>query len=93
MSNNERVRENRLRRAAHRQGLQLVKSRRRDPRALGYGTYQLLDGNAVVASGRDLDAVEERLLGCTVDDPNHDHEGLWWSAYDDMAAVGPPPKG
>ncbi|CQD20012.1 hypothetical protein BN970_04593 [Mycolicibacterium conceptionense] len=36
-------RENRLRRAAARQGLQLQKSRARDPRAIGYGTYQLAD--------------------------------------------------
>jgi hypothetical protein len=37
----EKVRENRLRRMADRQGLQLVKSRRRDPRAVDYGTYAL----------------------------------------------------
>jgi hypothetical protein len=35
--------ENRLRRAADRQGLRLVKSRRRDPRAVDYGQYNLLD--------------------------------------------------
>ena len=35
--------ENRLRRAASRQGLQLQKSRARDPRAIGFGTYQLVD--------------------------------------------------
>lgn len=38
-----KVRENRARRAAKRQGLELVKSRRRDPRSLGYGGYQLVD--------------------------------------------------
>ena len=38
-----KVFENRLRRAAGRQGLRLEKSRRRDPRALGYGTYMLVD--------------------------------------------------
>lgn len=66
----DKVRENRLRRAAERQGLRLEKSRRRDPRALGYGTYQLVDpynSNAVVASrlpdgyGLDLDDVEGEL--------------------------------
>jgi hypothetical protein len=50
------VRHNRLRRAAQRQGLTLSKSRRRDPRATDYGTYQL--GGRALA---DLDAVEEAL--------------------------------
>jgi hypothetical protein len=35
--------ETRLRRAADRQGLRLVRSRRRDERALDYGTYWLVD--------------------------------------------------
>jgi hypothetical protein len=39
----EKVRENRLRLAARRQGLALVKSRRRDPRAIGFGCYSLVD--------------------------------------------------
>ena len=45
MSSDEsvKVRENRLRRKARRQGLELQKSRRRDPHALDYGTYQLVD--------------------------------------------------
>jgi len=38
-----KVLENRLRRAAARQGLRLEKSRARDPRAVDYGTYQLVD--------------------------------------------------
>jgi hypothetical protein len=38
----EKVRENRIRRAAERQGLRLVKSRRRDPRAIDYGRYWLV---------------------------------------------------
>jgi hypothetical protein len=59
----EKVRENRLRRAAARQGLILRKSRRRDPRALDYGNYWLVDlaGNYLVAggeSGINLDDVE-----------------------------------
>jgi hypothetical protein len=60
----EKVRENRLRRMADRQGLRLVKSRRRDPRALDYGTYMLVDANHnIVASGEhmDLDDVERVL--------------------------------
>ncbi|MBX7455499.1 hypothetical protein GR927_46600 [Mycolicibacterium sp. 3033] len=47
MSDQERkVLENRLRRAAQRQGLRLEKSPLRDPRALGYGTYRLADPRA-----------------------------------------------
>jgi hypothetical protein len=38
-----KVMENRLRRAAARQGLRLEKSRTRDPQASDYGTYQLVD--------------------------------------------------
>src|SRR5215207_6927885 len=39
----EKVRENRMRRMAQRQGLQLHKSPRRDPRAYDYGRYMLID--------------------------------------------------
>jgi hypothetical protein len=70
-----KVRENRLRRAASRQGLLLVKSRRRDPKAHDYGLYLLVDdtvGSHVPAAqmrisafanggGMTLDQVEERL--------------------------------
>ena len=63
------VRENRLRRAAHRQGLRLERSRRRDPHALDFGTYRLLNSRtaAVVAVGSEsgygltLDQVERHL--------------------------------
>ena len=41
MANPEKVRENRLRRMAERQGLALHKNRRRDPRARDYGLYWL----------------------------------------------------
>lgn len=70
MSDREyKVLENRLRRAAERQGLQLKKSRARDPRALTYGTYMLTDiaTNALVAGdsqngyGLDLNDVEKAL--------------------------------
>lgn len=49
----DKVRENRLRRMAARQGLRLEKSRRRDPRALDYGGWMIVDlrSNAVVAGG------------------------------------------
>ena len=70
MDTAERVRENRLRRMADRRGLRLVKSRRRDPQAIDYERYMLVDQatNAVVAGtgaiGRpswDLDQVEAWL--------------------------------
>ena len=51
MADPEKIRENRLRRAAVRQGLRLVKSRSRDPRALDYGGYMLVDGNNLVVAG------------------------------------------
>jgi hypothetical protein len=40
-----KVRENRLRRAAKRQGLELVKARQRDARGTVHGTYGLTDEN------------------------------------------------
>lgn len=62
-----KVRENRLRRMAKRQGLHLQKSRRRDPRALDYGLYWLVNirYNAFVthSDGVTLDEVEEYLTG------------------------------
>src|SRR5215468_4912335 len=42
-----KVRENRLRRIASRQGLRLEKSRQRDPMALDYGKYRLVNGPPV----------------------------------------------
>ncbi|MBK5267050.1 MAG: hypothetical protein JJE47_06390 [Acidimicrobiia bacterium] len=62
-----KVRENRIRRMANRQGFRIEKSRRRDPRAWDYGTYQLvgIDTNGVVFSdgGGTLDDIEDYLLG------------------------------
>jgi hypothetical protein len=61
----EKVRENRLRRAAARQGLRLTKSRRRDPLALDFGRYWLTDDNnrgvAGDMNGCTLDEIEEVL--------------------------------
>lgn len=53
---------------AERRGLRLEKSRRRDPRAVDYGTYQLLDAatNTVASYGGgplSLDEVERQLMG------------------------------
>ena len=63
MDTSEKVRENRVRRMATRQGLILRKSRRRDPHALGYGGYWLIDDGAntlIVGErwGMSLDEVE-----------------------------------
>lgn len=63
-----KVLENRLRRAADRQGYQLVKSRRRDPRAVDYGRYWLIELNTRGATlggewGTTLDDVAEYLWG------------------------------
>jgi hypothetical protein len=68
-TNADKIRENRLRRMAERQGLQLQKSRRRDPRATEFGTYQLVDryndtlaaGGGQNGYGMTLDEVERAL--------------------------------
>lgn len=65
-----KVLENKMRRAAERQGFRLEKSRARDPRATDYGTYHLVDNqtNGLAASGLqsgfglDLHDVAEFLL-------------------------------
>jgi hypothetical protein len=52
-----KTQENRVRRMAERQGLQLQRSRRRDPRARDYGRYRIVDlaTNSVVAGGQAAD--------------------------------------
>ncbi len=65
----DKVRENRLRRMAERQGIRLEKSRRRDPHAIDYGTYSLIDattgvpiiGGGYGVTGLTLDEAEKRL--------------------------------
>lgn len=60
----EKARENRLRRMAERQGLILVKSRRRDPLAVDFGLYWITDRNRMIQTpeqGMDLDDVEAWL--------------------------------
>jgi hypothetical protein len=61
----EKVRENRLRQAVARQGCQLMKSRRRDPRALDFGRYAITNQvtGAVVAGGDGFNG-----YGLTLDD-------------------------
>jgi hypothetical protein len=65
----EKVKENRLRRMAERQGLRLVKSRRRDPHAIDFGKYALVSAETngiVFGSGSfgydaDLEDIERYL--------------------------------
>ena len=60
----EKVRENRLRRMAQRQGYMLLKSRRRDPKATDYGEYTLVTHGGLGGTGYalgSLDRVEEWL--------------------------------
>lgn len=65
----DKVRENRLRRVAERRGLRLEKSRRRDPQAIDFGGFMLIDNymNCVVSGGNpyayslSLDDVEKDL--------------------------------
>jgi hypothetical protein len=67
----ERVRENRLRRMAERQGLALVKSRRRDPRAIDYDCWAIVDSESRVTRGRpmlSLDDVEVALESAPIVD-------------------------
>jgi hypothetical protein len=69
MDTTEKTRENRLRRMAQRQGYRLMKSRSRDPRAIGFGEYMIVDletnltatGDPRRGEGLDLDGVEEWL--------------------------------
>lgn len=63
----KKIQENRVRRAAERQGYAVTKNRRRDPRARGYGTYSLSNSAQDVAtvseSNLTLDEVEGFLKG------------------------------
>ena len=61
MENEEKVRENRLRRWAGRQGYELHKSRTRDHRAKDYGTYRLVPEKGKPKDFPDIDAVEKFL--------------------------------
>lgn len=64
MTREEQVRENRLRRIAERQFRQLTKSKLRDPRAAGYGTYALSEAYyGAGGEGLTLDEVESLLTG------------------------------
>lgn len=62
----DKIRENRVRRIAARRGYRLVKSRRRDPQAIDYGSFWLIraDMNLTVVGdmyGVSLDVIEAYL--------------------------------
>jgi len=61
MENEEKVRENRLRRMAERQGYKLEKSRRRDPRATDYGQLALVPAKGKPKVFTSIDEVEAFL--------------------------------
>jgi hypothetical protein len=61
MEQSIKVRENRLRRMAERQGLRLLKNPRRDPHATDFGSYMLTDMSKVLVAdfGWDHPAIPE----------------------------------
>ena len=68
MDTGQKVRENRIRNAARRQGLTLTRNRTRDPRALDFGTYRLTDdatGHLVAkpAAGEDISSEWDARAG------------------------------
>jgi hypothetical protein len=67
-----KVLENKLRRAAVRQGLRLEKSRMRDPRAITFGTYRLIDESSNTVAAGD----QNGGYGLTLDDIAR-HLGQW----------------
>ena len=57
----DKVRENKLRRMAKRQGLELKKKRRRDHRAIDYQRYWLLDEDNVALFGNKRGATIDEI--------------------------------
>lgn len=85
----EKVRENRLRAAAERQGFEVRKSRRRDPRARDYGAYMIVNpGDGTIEAGghggMSLDDVEKWLAG------NEDVLVAWALTDDEARDLGVP---
>jgi len=70
MDQKQKVLENRLRRMANRQGLQLMRSRARDPRDLTYGGYVLVDieTNGIVFGGELSHPNADRGFGASLED-------------------------
>lgn len=66
MTTTTKAHENQLRRTAARQGLRLIRSRTRNPRAADYGMYALMDQSNVLVAGeftQDLDGIATYLDG------------------------------
>ena len=67
MTNKEKTRENRARRVLLRLGYRLMKSKRKDPRAIDYGGYMIVDdsynviveGSDPIAFSMDIEDVEK----------------------------------
>ena len=78
MASSEKVRENRLRRMAERQGLVVHKSRRRDPRAIDYGVYYVADASTSL-----LDQRLDQQFGLTLDEV----EALLTGEYDEAGSA------
>ena len=60
--------ENRLRRSAARQGLQIIKSRIRDPRAVGYGMWKLVDAEVGPTEHTDYWRTLQEVAECLGED-------------------------
>jgi len=94
MDHEDKVRENRLRRMAERRGFLLKKSRRRDPGALGFGGFMLVNAetNAVVLGGHpfeysaDLDDIEAFLTEPPLSSRNGGQPGVRLRGGADLAA-------
>jgi hypothetical protein len=63
----DKVRETRLRRAARRQGLELVKIRRYDKFASDYNRYRLTRDNELVLDTVTIDSIEQYLTRSQTD--------------------------
>lgn len=61
MESDPKTHENLLRRMAKRQGYELRKSRRRDPRAVDYGTYALVPAKGKPRTFASIEEVEKFL--------------------------------
>jgi hypothetical protein len=79
-----KVDENRLRRAAKRQGLRLTRSRRRDPLAYDYGLYTLSGPGGPLLQTEDLAEIERALT-----DP-YAVKAHWQSHHDALGRTLPP---
>jgi len=76
--NPDKVRENRMRRMALRQGLRVVKSRRRDSLAVDFGWYNLVD----MLTGRVMQPVKEHGFGFeSLEDVRDELEMGRWAGF------------